>query len=64
VGLLTYFVRDRSVAGLLFVDLPDDGDDEDLSVPRVSVDALERMPVPARGLVCDAPRHTRAGMLD
>jgi hypothetical protein len=56
VALLTYFARDRSVACLLFVDLPDDGDGEDLAVPCVSVDELARMPVPAIELVCDAPK--------
>jgi len=51
VGLLTSFVRDRSVTGILFMDLPDDGHGEDLSVPRVSLDELARMPVSVRGLV-------------
>jgi hypothetical protein len=42
--LFAYFARDRSVAGLLYVDLSDDGDGEDLTVPVVSVDELARMP--------------------
>lgn len=54
VGVLTYFARERSVAGTLFMDLADDGDGEELDVPRVSVDELARMPVPV-GLMCDAP---------
>jgi len=51
VGLLTSFVRDRSVTGILFMDLPDDGHGEDLSLPRVSLDELARMPVSVRELV-------------
>lgn len=43
VGLFAYFARHRSLSGVLFVEFPDE-DGEDLSVPRVSVAALARMP--------------------
>ena len=43
-AVFAYFARDLSVHGVLFVDLPDDDEGEALTVPRVSVAELARMP--------------------
>jgi hypothetical protein len=46
--LLAYVLQSRGTqAGILFVDLDDGRDGDDVSVPRVTVDALAQMPTAA-----------------